>query len=46
MDILQAIVDFITGEIFSDVTKVFGLVAFIGLILQRKRIEEIFTGAV
>jgi len=46
MDILQSIVNFITGEIFNDATKVFGLVAFIGLLLQRKRIEDIFTGTV
>lgn len=44
MDILQSIVDFVTGEIFNDATKVFGLVAFIGLLLQRKRIEQVFTG--
>lgn len=46
MDIIQSIVNFITGEIFNDATKVFGLVAFIGLLLQRKRIEDIFTGTV
>lgn len=44
MDILNSIVTFITGEIFSDATKVFGVVAFLGLILQRKKIEDIFTG--
>ena len=44
MDIITSIVDFITGEIFNDATKVFGLVAFIGLLLQRKKIEQIFTG--
>ena len=45
-DLLTTIVDFVTGEIFNDATKVFGLVAFIGLLLQRKRIEQIFTGTV
>jgi len=44
MDILQGIVDFITSEIFGDVTKVFGLIALLGLILQRKPWEDVFTG--
>lgn len=46
MDILNSVINFITGEIFSDATKVFGLVALLGLILQRKKIEDVFTGTV
>ena len=37
MDIVNSVLNFITGEIFSDATKVFGLVALLGLILQRKK---------
>jgi PTS system ascorbate-specific IIC component len=44
MDVLQGIVDFVTGQIFNDVTKVFGIVALLGLVLQRKKIEDVFTG--
>ncbi len=44
MDILTAIVNFIVSEIFNDATKVFGVVAFVGLVLQRKPIEDIFSG--
>ncbi len=46
MDILSSIVNFLTGEIFNDAAKVFGLVALIGLVLQRKKIEVVFTGTV
>jgi PTS system ascorbate-specific IIC component len=44
MDIINSIVSFITGEIFNDATKVFGLVALLGLLLQRKRAEQVLTG--
>ncbi|HEY60316.1 MAG TPA: hypothetical protein G4N92_06490 [Anaerolineae bacterium] len=46
MDTLNSIVTFLTSEIFNDAAKVFGLVAFLGLVLQKKKIEQVFTGTV
>jgi PTS system ascorbate-specific IIC component len=46
MNIVNSIVTFITSELFSDVTIVFGLVALLGLVLQGKKIEDVFTGTV
>ena len=44
MEMLNSFVNFITGEIFGNATIVFGLVALLGLVLQGKKIEDIFTG--
>ena len=45
MDVLLSVVDAITDNLFSQVSLLIGLIAAIGLILQRKPIEEIVAGA-
>lgn len=45
MDVLLTVVDAIINNLFSQVSLLIGLIAAIGLILQRKPIEEIVAGA-
>lgn len=44
MDIVKDILTFIANNIFGQVPILIGLITFIGLALQRKRIEELIGG--
>ena len=41
---MESIINFITGEIFNNAVLVFGFVALLGLLLQGKKADEVFTG--
>lgn len=45
MDILMDVIQAITANLFSEVALLIGLIAFIGLVLQRKPFEEIVAGS-
>jgi ascorbate PTS system EIIC component len=44
MDILRDVLTFLANNIFNEVAILIGLIAFVGLLLQRKPSEEVVAG--